>query len=471
MEPPVTSRYVVGIAVTAALGGLLFGFDVAIITGAGPFIERAFDLGDLGLGVAFSSLLFGCVLGAAFAGVLADRIGRRPLLLWVALLFAATTLATGLATNFSTFLIARFLGGLAVGAVSLASPIYVAEVAPTAVRGRLSALYQMAIVTGILVSYLINYLMRNLGDDAWRYMFFTGVAPAVLFFLLVLLGPETPRFLLLKGRLDAAKRVLRRIHGSAEAADREAAAITDGIKRARALAAMGPEPGLRRALGVSVVLAVLIHLAGINTIIDYAPRILASAGFDLSQALLSTLLIGAVNFAFTIVSFFTIDRFGRRPLYLTGSLGMAACLLGLAGFALAGRFEGAAVLLLILLYIVFFCSCIGPVFWTILPELFSDRSRGRALTAPVLTQWVANAVVVLLFPAVFAGLGQAGTFGILAVACLAQAAFTWWVLPETGNRPLEATSSLWRDQQATVDTHAPERKPDGWAGEHTVEAA
>jgi len=207
-------RYVLFLACTAATGGLLFGFDVAIISGAGPFLARHFELGDFGLGVAFSSLLFGCAIGAAIAGRLSDRYGRRYVLLWIAMLFALTSVATAIAWDFPSFLAARFIGGLAVGGVSLVSPMYISEVAPAAVRGRLGALYQMSIVTGILVSYCINYLLHDIGADNWRWMFATGVIPSVIFFALLLRAPETPRFLFMSGRRDEARAVMERLGDS-----------------------------------------------------------------------------------------------------------------------------------------------------------------------------------------------------------------------------------------------------------------
>src|ERR1700686_3345664 len=217
MPDQINLRYVLFLAATAATGGLLFGFDVAIISGAGPFLLRHFQLDDLSLGVAFSSLLFGCIVGSAVAGRVTDRYGRRRILLWVAALFAITCAATGLAWNFNVFLLARFLGGLAVGAVSLVSPMYVSEVSPPAVRGRMGTLYQMSIVTGILVSYCINYGLRGLGEDNWRWMFATGVIPSLIFFTLLLLAPETPRFLVIAGNRAAAFDIMQRIGGRASA--------------------------------------------------------------------------------------------------------------------------------------------------------------------------------------------------------------------------------------------------------------
>ena len=433
--------YIVLIATAAALGGLMFGFDVAIITGAGPFIEAQFGLDALGLGWAFSALLFGCVVGAAMAGLLVDRIGRKPLMVGVAVLFGVTTLLTGLASSFGMFIVARCLGGLAVGGVSLVAPMYVSEVTPAALRGRMGALYQMAIVTGILTSYLINYLLRGAGPEAWRYMFYTGAIPAVLYLLLVLFAPESPRFLIKAGRDAAALVILTRIGGAdgARAADDIRASLGEDRGRWRDLV----KPHVRPPVAIGFVLAILIHLSGINTVIDYAPTIFKSAGFTLDAALFSTFVVGITNFLFTLVSFWIIDRFGRRRLYVVGSLGMTAALLCLVAAVVTGHFHGPAVLALLVAYLLFFAACIGPVFWTLLPEIFPNGVRGKAMTVPVLTQWLANAVVVLLFPSVFHAIGQAATFGLLAVACLAQALFTFVAVPETRNRSLEDISAQW----------------------------
>lgn len=442
-------RYVLFLACTAATGGLLFGFDIAIISGAGPFLTQHFELGDFGLGVAFSSLLFGCAVGAAFAGRLSDRYGRRYVLLWIAMLFALTSVATAIAWDFPSFLAARFIGGLAVGAVSLVSPMYISEVAPAAVRGRLGALYQMSIVTGILVSYCINYLLHDIGADNWRWMFGTGVIPSVIFFALLLRAPETPRFLLMAGRRDEARAVMERTGESLDAIASAGAAHSSASRRSwRELF----QPGVRRAVFVGFWLAILIHFSGINTVIDYAPMIFQSAGWELDAALLSTFVVGLANFVFTLVSFWTIDRYGRRPLYIAGSLGMAVALAALTVSVLLGHFEGTLALVLILGYLAFFASCIGPVFWTLVPEIFPTHIRGTAMTVPVLTQWVANAVVVLLFPAALNQLGQAPTFAILGAVSLAQAVFTWRFVPETRNRTLEQIEKFWSDGPVTAGT-------------------
>lgn len=441
--------YVLFLASTAALGGLLFGFDIAIITGAGPFLIREFSLSDLGLGWAFSSLLFGCVLGSFIAGKSTGRYGRKKLLVLVGMLFALTSIATAASTGFMSFVIARFLGGIAVGGVSLLSPMYAAEVSPPSVRGRVGALYQMSIVTGILVSYGINYLLRNTGPNNWRWMFLTGVVPSAVFLLLISLAPESPRFLAMAGKTHEAFLLLERIGGTKIAQTQISeimATMHNETQPWRGLL----RPGVRRALAASVWLAILIHVSGINTIIDYAPSIFQSAGWKMSGALASTFLLGMTEFLFTIVSFWIIDRFGRKPLYIAGSFGMSASLFALFVAVVAGRFHGAIVLALILTYLAFFCACIGPVFWTLVPEIFPNDVRGLAMTVPVLTQWVANAMVVFLFPFAFHVIGKSFTFGFLALMALAQGFFTWRFIPETKNKALEEIEAHWINSKTAL---------------------
>jgi SP family arabinose:H+ symporter-like MFS transporter len=435
--------YVLFLGATASLGGLLFGFDIAIITGAGPFLRDYFHLTDLSLGWAFSSLLFGCVLGSAMAGRLTDTFGRRGILLWVALLFLLTSVGTGLAPSFAWFIIARFLGGLAVGGASILAPMYVSEVSPAAMRGRMGTLYQLSIVIGILISYIINYQLHDIGEWNWRWMFISGALPSLAFFLLLLPAPETPRYLFKVGREKEAYTILERIDGHDSAVaelEQIRASLTEKIGFMREVM----KPGLRRALLVGFVLAILIHFSGINTVIDYAPSILKSAGWKIDAALFSTFVIGTANLLFTLVSFWVIDRYGRKIVYIVGSLGMTAVLVTMATLAAVGRFQGGLVLGLLLAYVAFFASCIGPVFWTLVPEIFPNRVRGVAMSVPVLTQWVANAVMVLFFPAAFNQIGKAPTIAFLAVMALAQAIFTWKMVPETKGRSLEEIEALWQ---------------------------
>ena len=442
MRESINIRYVAFLACTAALGGLLFGFDIAIITGAGPFITREFSLSDLGLGWAFSSLLFGCVLGCSIAGRLADRYGRKRMLMLVAVLFAATSVGTALARDFEFFIVARFLGGFAVGGVSLLSPMYVAEVAPASIRGRLGTLYQMSIVVGVMISYGINFLLRNTGPNNWRWMFLTGVVPSAVFLFLVTVAPESPRFLAITGRQDEAFTVLARISGEEVAHAQITEIVTTLHKKTQAWRGL-LRPGVRRALAVSAGLAILVQISGVNTMVDYAPAIFQSAGWKVDSALATTAIMGVTNFLFALIALWAIDRSGRKPLYIVGSFGMAATLLALVVAILSGHFHGGFVIIVVLAYLGFFNACIGPVFWTLVPEIFPNDVRGMAMTVPVLLQWVANALVVLLFPYAFHVMGKALTFGFLALMCLAQAVFTWLYVPETRNKRLEEIENYW----------------------------
>ena len=434
--------YVIFLGAAAALGGMMFGFDLAIIVGAGPFLVQHFGLGDLGLGWAYSSLLFGCVLGSVAAGRLTDYYGRQKMLLFVALLFLITSVATGIAPTFALFIAARFAGGVAVGGVSVLSPMYIAEVSPPGIRGRMGATYQLSITAGILSSYCINYGLRNEGAWNWRWMFITGALPSVLFFVTLLRAPETPRFLFKIGKKAEGLALLARLMDPDEAAI-EAAEIEASLAGPSAASEHLDIKPISRVLIISFVLAILVQVSGINTIIDYAPLVLRSAGWRIDAALFSTFVIGGINFAFTLISFWTIDRYGRKPLYIVGSLGMAVALFLVIAMLSAGRFNALLLLVLMALFIAFFASCIGPVFWTLVPEIFPNRIRGRAMVVPVVTQWVANAFVVLLFPLAFNRVGKLPTFAFLASMAALQALFTWRFLPETKGKTLEEIEDFW----------------------------
>jgi SP family arabinose:H+ symporter-like MFS transporter len=301
----------------------------------------------------------------------------------------------------------------------------------------------MSIVIGILLSYLTNYCLRNSGPNNWRWMFLTGIIPALVFFLLLLRAPESPRYLIMATRYEEARNTLARIVAPESVSlefDQIRSSFADRRKGWNDLV----RPGLRRAIGVSFCLAILVHVSGVNTVIDYAPSIFQAAGWKIDAALFATLMVGVTNLVFTLASFWMIDRWGRRSLYIAGSLAMAAMLTGLTVLSKIGAFHGNLVLVLLLTYLAFFASCIGPVFWTLVPEIFPNRVRGTAMTIPVLTQWVANAIVVLLFPLAFHRLGKSATFGFLALMALSQAVFTWIYVPETKGKTLEEIEEFWK---------------------------
>jgi len=434
--------YLYFICLIATMGGLMFGFDIAIISGAVPFIQPYFGWNELQLGWGVSSLLVGAVFGAFGSGVLTDKYGRKSVLIFVALFFAVSCALTALASSSVLFISARLFGGLAVGAASVLSPMYVAEVAPAKNRGMLVAIYQLTIVVGILCSYTINYWLHDV-DNNWRWMFATGVVPSVFFFIGLFFIPESPRWLYKAGRKEESLKVLTRIGGES-LAKVEILEIAESLNGSSAKVSRGElfKPASRKVMVVGFFLAVLVQISGINTIIDYAPKILLAAGVEIKNALLQTSLLGLINFIFTFVAILFIDKVGRRLLYLIGSMGMAVTLVLLA-MSFYFKMDGIFTLICIMLFLVFFSSCIGPVFWTLVSEIFPNRIRGKALAFASFTQWIFNFLVVLLFPHFLALLGGAVTFLFLALMSFVQWLFTWFYVPETKGKSLEEIEHLW----------------------------
>ena len=414
----------------------MFGFDVAIISGAVPFIQPYFHWNELQLGWGVSSLLVGAMAGAFGSGVLSDMYGRRKVLIFVALFFAVSCTFTALATSSVIFISARLFGGLAVGAASVLSPMYVAEVAPPKKRGMLVAIYQLAIVLGILCSYTINYGLHNI-DNNWRWMFATGIIPSVLFFVGLFFIPESHRWLYKAGREADSLKVLTRISGEALAKTeiQEIAKSLNGDMTSVSINELF-KPSARKVVLIGFILAVFVQISGINTVIDYAPKILLAAGVEINNALLQTSLVGLINFIFTFVAILFIDKLGRRSLYLIGSMGMVITLVFLA-ISFYFKMEGIFTLICILSFIAFFAACIGPVFWTLLSEIFPNKIRGKAIAFASFTQWIFNFLVVLLFPHFLASVGGTKTFLFLAVMSLLQWLFTFLYVPETKGKSLE----------------------------------
>jgi sugar porter (SP) family MFS transporter len=438
-----SSLYLYFICLIATMGGLMFGFDIAIISGAVPFIQPYFGWNELQLGWGVSSLLVGAIIGAFGSGILSDIFGRKKVLIFVALFFAVSCSFTALASSSFIFISARLFGGLAVGAASVLSPMYVAEVAPPKNRGMLVSVYQLAIVLGILCSYTINYGLHNI-DNNWRWMFATGIIPSVLFFVGLFFIPESPRWLYKAGRQIDSLKVLKRIGGES-LAKVEIQQIAESLQGNSGAVSSGElfKPSVRKVMIIGFFLAVFVQISGINTVIDYAPKILLAAGVEINNALLQTSLVGFINFIFTFVAILFIDKLGRRSLYLIGSMGMVITLIMLAiSFYL--KMEGIFTLICILMFIAFFASCIGPVFWTLLSEIFPNKIRGKALAFASFTQWILNFLVVLLFPHFLASLGGAKTFLFLAVMSFLQWLFTYLYVPETKGKSLEEIEQIWK---------------------------
>lgn len=430
------------ISAIAAMGGLMFGFDIAIISGAVPFIQPYFGWNELELGWGVSSLLVGAIIGAFGSGILTDRFGRKKILISVALTFAITCAITALAESPGVFVAGRLAGGLAVGAASVLSPMYIAEVSPPGRRGMLVSVYQLAIVSGILVSYLINYILHDI-EHNWRWMFATGIAPSVLFFTGLFFIPESPRWLYKAGKKQLARKVLVSTSGE-DAAEVEILEIEKSLQSPQNKSGLNElfRRSNRKLLLTGFILAILVQVSGINTVVEYAPKILLSAGVDIKNALLQTSLIGLINFVFTFVAILFIDKIGRRKLYLAGSLGMTFTLLMLA-LTFYLQMDGLAALVCILLFIAFFSACIGPVFWTLVSEIFPNRSRGVGVAFASFTQWIFNFLVVLLFPHFLKMAGGTTTFLFLALMSFLQWLFTILYIPETKGLSLEEIERHW----------------------------
>jgi sugar porter (SP) family MFS transporter len=442
MTKSTNSSYLSFICLIANMGGLMFGFDIAIISGAVPFIQPYFGWNELQLGWGVSSLLVGAIIGAFGSGAFTDKYGRKKILIIVALFFALSCAATALAKTSLGFIFARLFGGLAVGAASVLSPMYVAEVSPARNRGRLVAIYQLTIVLGILISYTINYWLHD-ADNNWRWMFATGVIPSVLFFTGLFFIPESPRWLYKAGKKEESLRVLTRI-GGAELANIEFEEIAETLKEIQPSVNLSEllRPSSRKVMIVGFFLAVLVQVSGINTVVDYAPKILMSVGVEIKNALLQTSLIGLINGLFTFVAILFIDKVGRRRLYLIGSLGMTITLL-LLSISYYFKMNGIFTLICILMFIAFFASCIGPVFWTLVSEIFPNRIRGKALAFASFTQWIFNFLVVLLFPHFLKTAGGTATFLFLALMSALQWLFTYLNVPETKGKSLEEIEHHW----------------------------
>jgi sugar porter (SP) family MFS transporter len=458
--------YIWVISAVAALGGLLFGWDWVVIGGAKPFFERYFQLNDPNLvGWANSCALIGCLVGSLGAGALSDRFGRKRLLIFSALLFAITSIGNGLAHNFTVFIAWRMLGGVAIGLASNLSPMYIAEVAPAPMRGRLVSINQLTIVVGILAAQLLNWwLVRNLGDailkalgpDAtaaakdefirnswfgqagWRWMFGLTAAPSVLFLLGMVLVPESPRWLAKNGRAGDAKSVLAKIGGeryaSAAVAEINSTLATEEIQHVRFADLLRPQ--MRKVLVLGVVLAVFQQWCGINSIFNYAEEIFRAAGYDISTVLKNIAWTGSMNMLFTFVALGTVDRAGRRPLMLLGAAGLAVIYTAM-GFCYAHHVQGVPVLVLVLAAIGCYAMSLAPVTWVVISEIFPNRIRGAAMSVAVTALWVACFVLTYTFPILNAKLGASGTFRLYAGICVAGFLFIFARLPETKGKSLE----------------------------------
>jgi sugar porter (SP) family MFS transporter len=445
-------RYVSVISLVAALGGLLFGYDWVVIGGAKPFYEQYFRLTSASLiGWANSCALLGCLLGSIAAGDLSERFGRKRLLILSALLFAGSSLLTGLATSFVMFVVWRMAGGVAIGMASNVSPVYIAEVSPAPWRGRLVALNQLTIVIGILAAQVVNWFIADKvpagatpefirqswnGQYGWRWMFAAVTVPSAIFFCCSLFVPESPRWLVKRGRKEQAGRTLARVGGTAYSHEALAEIQETVGSDSRVRLANLLERPVPRALTIGVLLAVLQQWCGINVIFNYAEEIYRNAGYGVNDILFNIVVTGSVNLVFTVLAFGFVDRVGRRPLMLFGcaGIGISHFLMGLA-YRLG--LTGLPVLLLTLSAIGFYAVSLAPITWVLISEIFPNRVRSAAVSISVSALWIASFVLTYTFPLIGEWLGSAGTFWLYAVICLLGFLFVRSRVPETKGRTLE----------------------------------
>lgn len=434
----------------AALGGLLFGYDTAVISGAIGFLQNHFHLSPGSTGWAASCALAGCVVGAAFAGQVSDAIGRRMVILVSAIMFLVSALGTAAAPTLSLFVVFRIIGGVGIGAASMASPLYIAEIAPAQWRGRLVTLNQLALVTGMVLIYLVNYEIVRQGSSqwnistGWRWMFASGAAPSIALLGLLFIVPETPRFLLLKGRQEEARKVAERIDP----------AFWNQLEwqELQIMHHVGDSTGLthesRRIGMIGITLACLQQVTGINVFLYYAPELFKHAGVGTNAAFVQTVALGAVNVVFTVVAMAFVDRIGRKPLWVAGAIGMGCCLCAV-GMSMSWGYVSGSLLLLALAYMAFFACSVGPVTWVILSEVFPLRRRGRLMAAATVALWVANFLVSQTFPTLDQSpwlvehFNHGFPFLVYAFFCFLGSWFVGTKFPETKGRTLEEIEEWW----------------------------
>lgn len=445
----INMSYVYRITIVVAFGGLLFGYDTAVIAGAIGFIKTKFELSDMYTGWAASSAIWGCIVGAAVGGFLSDKYGRKKILVATAVLFAISAIGSAVPNSLTEFVIARFIGGVGVGAASMLVPMYISEIAPAEKRGMLVSLYQLAIVLGINIIYFVNYFITSSGTETWhvemgwRYMLASEAIPALVFFVMLFFVPESPRWLIGKGKDKEAQDILEKLNGVNEAKSVHQE-IKETLDEEKGTISELFAPGLRTAMIIGVFLALFSQITGINAIIYYAPEIFKSVGFGTDSAMLQTVIIGLTNVIFTFVAIKFIDKVGRRTLLLWGVAGMAICLGGIGAMFYLDLSSGPWLLIFIIGFLASFASSLGPIPWVLMSEIFPTKSRGRAMSITVQTVWIGVVLITQFFPVLLGSVGGAFTFWVFMVNAVLLFIFTYKMIPETMGKTLEEIEQSWR---------------------------
>jgi len=438
------TRYIVFISFISALGGLLFGFDISVISGALPFITPYFHLSDWGKGFAVSSLYLGCMAGCLIAGTLSARFGRKPGLMISALLFGFSSIGVALSHQLFWFVFFRIIAGLGVGMASMLSPMYIAEVAPARIRGRMVSINQLTIVIGILATYYLNYLLAREGSGGWRWMFGSGAVPSFLFFIGMFLVPESPRWLATAGKAEKSREVLTKIGGTTYA-DNTLTQIAHTVKGTGRSAGWLEvlRKGTLPVVIVGIGLAVFQQFCGINVVFFYAPDIFARTGASVSSQLLQTVAVGAVNLVFTLIAMWLVERAGRRGLMLFGSLALAACYVVIGYLLRDMEGHGGLLLLFVLLAIASYAVSLAPVTWVLISEIFPNRIRSEGVSIATFFLWLACYILTLTFPVIMKRMGGYAAFWIYAVVCVLGWVFVKFRVRETKGKTLEELEGVY----------------------------
>ncbi len=460
--------FLIGVTLIVTLGGLLFGFDMAVISGAIPLVKDQFNLSAALEGWFVSSALLGAILGVAISGELSDRFGRKPILILSGILFSVSAFGCAIASNFSLLIFARIAGGIGVGIASNVAPLYISEIAPSKIRGALVTCYQLAITLGILVAYISNSWLLSVSEtmdpstvtafldyvvieESWRGMFGIEVIPALTFSIGLFFVPESPRWLFENDYKQKARSVLESLLSSSSA-DQEMNSMQENVDGEETDVSYRDllRPGLRKALFIGIALPLFSQFSGINAVIYYGPRILNDAGFDINSALTSQIYLGLANMLFTFIAIWFVDRKGRRPLYIYGTIG-ATISLFFTGLCFYMNAVGSVFLLLsVLAFLGCFAFSIGPLKFVVASEIFPNKIRGRALAISIITMWIADMAVSQITPILLENINASGTFWVFASFCLIGLWVVYKYVPETKDKTLEEIQQIWKSNREAV---------------------
>ena len=453
----VSSNYAWLVSLIVAFGGFLFGFDTAIISGALPLVKEQFALSTAMEGWFVSAALVGCITGVSFSGVISDRFGRKQILLLSAFLFIASSIGCMLPSGIEMLIAFRLLGGIGIGIASMLAPLYISEFAPLHIRGALVSFYQLAITIGIVCAYFSNaylvgfqqnediegFLNLILVRETWRAMLGMNLIPAIIFFILLLFIPQTPRWLVKKGYLDEAFFILKKVAGEKEARE-EITTIQQSFNTVSPGLKILLQPGYRKALLIGMLLPFLGQFSGINAIIYYGPRILNQSGLTLSSSLDGQVTIGIINVLSTFLAIRYVDKLGRRPLLIFGTTGIIIALVITAILFYLQVTAGYAVIVAILFFIFCYAFSLGPVQWVIMSEIYPNQIRAKAMTVATMSLWIAAAIVAQIFPWMLETIGAEGAFLFFAACSVCTIILTIKTIPETKNKSLEEIEAFWK---------------------------